>query len=170
MSQLFDIRVKSREVMKYYVESKTATISRILSDCFEEDFDQNPQSQVHADRVKFSHMWPTNLTSLDYGILLHDYIASFYNPNNINQIIDEASFKKNPNVSSVNIELMLKRLQSMDQSTTIEDKVVGSIRNELKNHLYPDLSPELLYFYKFVSENQWCHTPSNLRSRIVNGI
>lgn len=152
--QVIDIRVKFREVMKCYVESETASISQILWNCFCEDFDQHPQCQVHADRAKLSYMWPTNLTPCDYGSLLHDYIARFYNPNDKSQIIDEISFQKNPNVSSANIELMLKRLKSMDQSTIIEDKVFGSIRNALKTHLYSDLGTELLFFYKFVSENQ----------------
>lgn len=141
--------------MKGYIESDTASITDILWNCFGADFQRHPQCQEHADRVKSSFSWPSNLLPNEYGLLLHEYIVRFYDrgvqrPGST--IAVDTHLKQNPNISAKNIKSMLKQLKSTKTSAIIDDKVYALLRNGNKTHLYRDLNIELRYFYKFVRD------------------
>lgn len=147
-----DIFVKLREVMKCYIECDTASVSQILWTCFCADFQQHPQWREHADRMSASG--PTILLPCEYGSLLHEYIARYYNPDDHNQIITDTCLKENPHISSKHIKSMLRRIQASNTAAMIDDRVYGLLRSENKVRLYRDLKIELLYFYQFANERK----------------
>lgn len=114
---------------------KNTTISKILDQCFEKEFLENPNSS------QILCFWNGNRSELkEAGTLMHEYIKTFFDtfdePNQCNKFVRE----------------MLSELGDHQFEPIAYDKISQTDRKFGNIHM--DLYPELVQFYNFVNDGK----------------